>query len=1570
VVQPSLRFTLSFIEGNGVLQLEDRPLAVAGLAERLSLEIPGLRFPFDLSGGLTRFQNRHCRLRELVLSFTGAEIAKIVQGAPLADFGILDPIVELASGGLRLGARAVVGGCEAHFTARATVRPSPPASVVISFDDLRLYGFLPVPAPLLVRAVFAALGADRPLASWAAGALALVGPTRLELAALELSLFPLLPANGWRLPDWRQVSLQSVQVGADGLQLHFLRQPADPAAATAGEEGPTAAAEAAILSGDLTFARTAYRQAHTRAPEEEQSRLRLLQLLAASPERLDELDEAARAMAQATPDHPTILLAQALVAGQQGQPAVAARLYLRVAELAETAGESLDAACARRAAATELLRSEQREAATAELERAHAGRPDHRGVMRALGERLRAEERWEDLLGLLGRQASVESGPPERAALLSASGLVLLEQPGKTEAARERFEQALHLHSEDPGAWEGFGRLNREKGDRASAIASLQQAARLYAKVSRPDGQARVEAVLGILEEASGDPEGALARFRRAAELDPAAVDPVVGGADLLSRLSRLPEAAELLQQALGGAVEPAGRVRLCRRLSVLEREGRGDLVAARQWLEQALRERAADVGALEDLARLLETQGEPEQLEPFLRRAAGAAAPGLERRRVGRLCEQHGRQHGWSALEAEGLALLAAEGGRQGAERALALAELGERLENGALMRRAADAIEGLLASEAGGAEPLPVARLANRLALLRLRQGDRTASEDLSHRALASYPDPDAATQAWQTIVRCALERGDVAATRAGLAAWAEDGRVADPPPARAARLVEAGSLERERLGSAAQAASLFDRALALDPDNRTALEGLAAALEERQQWPRLEEILQRMLSMEADPGATRELRHRLAEALVRRGGRAEDAARLYELLQGEQPDDPRAALGLGRAFWQAGRLEESVAQFERVAAADQTGAAEAHLRLAQAARLFGEVAKADRHLQQAVEAEPARGAPSDVLVEVLESFGQTEDLVGLLERRRAGAASARHAQELARSLGGVLERVGRADDAVAVYRALLQASPEDLESLERLAEIFRRESRKVDLLGPLERLLQLATEPAHSGNPPLAEGIDVEAIGLELAGILEDAGSGSDRIEAVLRRVLAVRPDSTDVLLALFARLDRQPDRSSEAFATLALLYRQNLRTHRGLELDRSLAALAESPGVDAALAAATLEEAVSQGGGAILVDALVSVYQRVPAEADPLERLRILVQRSPDLEGAVRVRVHTILASAAEERNDWATAVSELGHALAFDTDPEQQAGHLVARGRVRILAGDIQQGQRDLKAALQHRPADAEALLLLADLAETDQDWGTALQLLDRLATAEGAEGLISPERLAYRQAMAALRAGDATRAAAGLKEVLAIDPDHLHAREVLVDVHLRTGDLEGARAELERLTAAHPERTVSWTALGELYERLGLYREAAHALGGLARALAEPRPRAEALLRRGDLLRDRLADPGAAQDAYRLALDADPTFARATVRIIETRWRAGHLGSEALADRMLDLARQLGEDEQALAQALDALLADDPGGLAGALREVLDRRAAEGSPDRAVQAVRRQLRSAGGGRAP
>ena len=89
-------FRLTFVEGRGLLSLAGRDIPGFGRVEKLELEIPNLRFPFDLSGGVTRFKNHRLRLRELAVSLaTVLGFVSFVPGGAVVREAALAKLTEL-----------------------------------------------------------------------------------------------------------------------------------------------------------------------------------------------------------------------------------------------------------------------------------------------------------------------------------------------------------------------------------------------------------------------------------------------------------------------------------------------------------------------------------------------------------------------------------------------------------------------------------------------------------------------------------------------------------------------------------------------------------------------------------------------------------------------------------------------------------------------------------------------------------------------------------------------------------------------------------------------------------------------------------------------------------------------------------------------------------------------------------------------------------------------------------------------------------------------------------------------------------------------------------------------------------------------------------------------------------------------------------------------------------------------------------------------------------------------------------------------------------------------------------
>ena len=421
-------FRLTFVQGRGLLSLSGRDFEGLGRVDSLELEIPNLRFPFDLSGGVARFKNRRLRLRELALFIGGKEITGFLARAPLGDFGISDPRVSVAGARLTLCARVHLGGREAEVTAVAAISPLPPRSASLCVYSVRAYGFLPIPAPLVVTALFSALGAESPANRHSAADLDIPpliqvrSTAEIRIDACDLAMLAILPMYGWRLPERSQVQIHVAGGSAQATNIPLVFSETDPAAAVdpllADDSNPAVLAmrdfagraapiEEALARGDIVLAQ---KQLRALAPLDADDRVgtrRLLQVLVAAEDTLAEAGEVAQAALLRWPNFAPGVLALAVLAAEREQPNESAALYERLADLSAAQGRSEDESCARLAAARQLVRAGESERGLAALEQAIGCRPALRPMARARIMKLAASGQWNEILAAIGE----ESGP-------------------------------------------------------------------------------------------------------------------------------------------------------------------------------------------------------------------------------------------------------------------------------------------------------------------------------------------------------------------------------------------------------------------------------------------------------------------------------------------------------------------------------------------------------------------------------------------------------------------------------------------------------------------------------------------------------------------------------------------------------------------------------------------------------------------------------------------------------------------------------------------------------------------------------------------------------------------------------------------------------------------------------------------------------------------------------------------------------------------------------------------------------------------------------------------------------
>jgi tetratricopeptide (TPR) repeat protein len=1405
-------FRLTFVQGRGLLSLAGRDFEGLGRVDSLELEIPNLRFPFDLSGGVARFKNRRLRLRELALAVGSDELTGFLSRAPLGDFGIFDPRVTVDGSRLTLCARVRLGGREAEITAAAVLSPLPPRSANLCVYDVRAFGFLPVPAPLVVTALLSALGAETPANRESAPDLALPPLVHIHSAAdirinvCELVMLAMLPMYGWRMPERSQVQIRVAGGAAKAkrvplvFSLEDVQAPHDPL--LDGDASPEAypmreftsrcePIEDALARGDIA---TALGQLRALAPLDADDRVgttRLLQLLLAGQSTLAEAEGVAQAALSRWPEFVPGILALAVIAAERGQAADAAAFFDEVAQLTVAQGRNEDASCALLAAARQTAAAGQAEQALVLLERALVLRPSLRPVARPKVMKRAADGHWKEILSIIGEESSL----------------------------------------------------------------------------AQPDAGDEVAQVLDLIHQ--------------------------------------------------------------------------------------------------------------------------------------------------------------------------------GEREQDAALLAQAADLLEAPLLREEWPAESsLSRDEAAYQMGLARATLGDDQAASRWFAACIEGDPSGPVAAAAWRALVELMRRQGDPEGAAQALSGWASDARVPEDKGEKVRHLLDAAEISRRDLRAPEQAASLLETALGLSPADEAVLSALERLGNQIRIADTVVTILRRHLG-ELRPEQGRAVVRSLIRVLVENTQRHADAKEACGVLLGLCPDDEEAVFYLARMAWDAGNRPEAAPGYLGLTGSTtlpQSKLAEAHLRAAQLASAEGKYEEAERYLARGLVLEP-NGARIEVLAEALRELGLEEKLQGFLAGREAVISDEVARQQVRRSLAVAAERKGNLAEAESLYQGLLETHPDDIELLDRMASLCKRQGRREDLLHWLGKLWAVVESEGLSDEGA----IDGMAVGMDLAALLARDPASRPRAEAILRRLLEKAPGSLALLDALddllieeaafeeagkvfSQRLAVAPEGSAGAMLiararlcagrpeglrpALALLQtlrpeeldeesltlRADLAEKAGsirdaalcleylrarasdearTRLTRQLAEVVLQPGLRSDEAIAVLEKLLAEVPDNLFVaKALFEAYGRLDDAGERNKAWQDLLAKEPALPDLYRARLQMALAEAAEREGDLQAAEEMIEKAVKLDRSPKARVDQLVAQARLLLARGETAQAAQEVAKALALNAESPGALALVADLAYRAQDWEKARDTYARLAQLPGATDGVSPSTLAFRRAELAEMFGDHAEAEDAYREVVAMEPQNDGAREALAgfsllrgdlaeaamhlqevvrllpkesvqrltqvrqrlgQVYLGLGDLLAARQNLEITQASEPDRPPTLELLATTYERLGLHRDATTMCERLSRVLADPAKKAEALFRKGEILRISLADPEGASEAYLRAWDLDPSFAPNLARLVSYYWARANLAE--LADVGGDLVQaspvsQPDQNDLGLLVAVAVLLAQHDEGLA------------------------------------
>jgi len=1113
--------------------------------------------------------------------------------------------------------------------------------------------------------------------------------------------------------------------------------------------------------------------------------------------------------------------------------------------------------------------------------------PGHPEATAFLAEYFTSLEMWEHLVALYEGQLATGAlrGKEEELGPTLQIAMVHWRVRGKPEAAEPWFERVRKLEPAHPGMLAFFREWCGGRGENTRLATVLTEAQR--AMGAGPERTAIVSEVARLAEDGA-NAQKAIEQWRAIFRQDPRNLD----ARDALKRLYRQSASwnalIDLLRQELDQLPQDdrAGRLVILRDIGGIYREQVKSDSALVTVLTQIVQLDPDDLPSVRELVRVYEAlQRWRDLLTMQVRQAELEPDPGvkaeLHRTIARRWLEQFSNVQ--NAVEA--YEKLHAVDPRD--------REAIDRLKELYVKRRAYRALFDLLSQEADATPPGPARRELwtemARLAAERLDMGSQAVT--LYKRVLDEEPTSSGALDALEKQA----ERDKDFATVADV--LERRASVAPEDATRLSVLQKLGSIYSDRLRDAGKAMNAWQRVLSIQPTHAKALrvlrdshlalgdyDGLTAMYAQNADWEGLVEVLSGAADKATDPQLKVDLSFRCAAIYTGELHVPERAFRAYERILSVRPDDARAASALVPLYEKDEKWGRLPSLYEiLVGHAEDVDAKLALLEklVEVTGHQLQDRATAFTWARRAFDLAPSRPGGLEAFERAARAASQWSGFVEGIQARLAaiegsgeGTRSGKKKRKKDRDNGSSLRQgemrvlraklaevyareMGRVDEAVVTYRALVEEDESDDQVVQTLDRVLRESDRRDDL----RWLFDLRVERANT------------ALKLDLlsdwAILEEDAFGAPERAVTLYRRMLEIVPHHGGALRAL-ARLLRAQGDAQGAVEVIALDRDQRDGAERAVR-EIELARLLVDPLRKYVEALGACERALllspNDPRGIEVVEQLLPVPETRARAAHILER-------AYDETGAARrqAEVLEVLIATTAARDDRMALYGRLADVYEAKLEDPGAAFDVVARA-----AGEFATELTlwDRLALLSSKTGRAQAFVdvivaVVPPEGETGLPEGVELDLAERAAT-------LLDEKL-----------GDVERARPYLERMLARQPGN-----------------ERAFQRLKQILTTHEQ----WSDLAALYERVvGATPEPARQ----AELLSEVALVAEEIT--GDRLGaigyyERILDLQAAHDHAIRALDAlyasEQKWDR-LAQLLERRLQA------ATGDERLDLQQRLG----------------------------------------------------------
>ena len=1129
---------------------------------------------------------------------------------------------------------------------------------------------------------------------------------------------------------------------------------------------------------------------------------------------------------------------------------------------------------------------------------AHRLMPDHLPSILGARRALLIAGQYQATLPLFDAELRATSSPAKKALVSLEKARILDEKLGQKREARDAYEVALELDETNSSALRAVERAALA----AKAWDALEKTYQRAAQVLTGDGRHRA-AVLSerarLFEAHKRDNHTATELYQAAFEADPGAPSAILALKRLHSAHQRHHDLIAVLEREAALSSDPGVRSLSLYRVARLFADRIGNLEAAADALERALKHVADEPLILEELARVYELSRKHAELVLVLERIAGRVEASTERvgifHRIAQIYEDklgdEARAVDWyeRALSAERGYVPAIQ----------ALAKLYTR-------QKQWQKLVNVHTGEAAATQD-PLRRAAAHSRIAQIYETElKLVEQAVQHHAhaLGVVPGYSPSFKALTRLYTQAQRFPELAE----LYERAVDG--ASDDETKITFLFKVGRLYEDALQAPAQALTAYRRILDVDGQHLGAIHALQRAAERAGRFKDLVQALELEATKVPDKRQRLAILHRAGEVSEVELGDDDAALALYRKIYDLDRTYAPALASLGRLHYKAGRYEDLLETYQaelRISGKNPQSAA----LLFKMGELYEERVGRDEDAiisyRKAIEMDPFNQQALHALGRKLTERNRFDEYVKLLELELSSLKDPALRARTSFRLGEVYEyRLKSAEKALAAYEQALSVEPDFRPARDgrlRLLTDARDFKRLVE---------ELAREAETAKDPKLA----VAAL-LREGEVWRDELGEPVRAITCFEAVLVRDPGHVDALLALEPLYAERGawDLLSQVLSSEARVFNDPAARVGAL---RELARIQED------FSAASPEQ-VQKSYFAILqllptdLAALRALEQRALREGDKKLLAHIDAKLGALVEEPQLIALyHTRLAEALEELGD-PSALEVFRSALS--RDPESIS---AARGLTRIA-------ERTQTAELLEEAAESEArmaldlgvsarLLIKAANARTDQgDVAGAVQSLARALE-------INPEHeaAAGRVRELLLARGEVDRliallsqAASAAKKPERIASIWVSVAELYAD---KKNDVPAGLAALHRAKNLAPGHVPTLMKLAELYTRDGQWAEAVDRYN---QVIAEAPPddvRVEAHVRLAAVLDEQLGDSERALSNLNAALARDPNHRAALERLLSLQRRHKQL------DEAAETARRLVKVSPELAARVTALV--------------------------------------------